>query len=649
MPYLKFDKLELVNLQYSATKELLRTNRSGSYSSTTVSGCNTRKYHGLLVSPIETFNQSMHVLLSSLDISVIQHEQEFNLGLHKYGGNHYKPNGHKYLKDFTVDTIPLYTYRIGGVFLSLSKILVENTEQVLIRISLNKAHSETKIRLKPMLSFRNIHTLTHENMEADTRVEPIKNGVTAKLYKDYPQLYMQTSKQGEFVSVPLWYHNVEYIEEQKRGYEYKEDLFSPGYFELPINVGETIYFSASLKEENTTKLATIFDESKNKRINREDFLSCLKNAAQQFVRKKNGKIEIVAGYPWYDVIPRDALLAAPSLLFENNDGESYQEIIKGMLDNLELETGEIWGSKQVSVDAPLYLFYSLYQYKQYVSKASVWKDFGETLKRILIAYRNNELKHIAYYDNGLLYIHNEEQPLTWMNSQIDGKAVVKRYGYAVDVCGLWYNAICCALEWANEAKDNNFIKEWTPTKTLIEEHFMGIFSDEMHNYLADYVTKDSKNFDFRPNQLIAIGLPYSPVQKEDILRIKRILKEQLFTPKGIRTLSPQSMMYYKSYEGNHIEREQKAHQGTVYPWLLMLYCEAYVKLHNRSIPKVLKDIIDNFEEDSINYGIGTINEMYDADPPQNPRGAISMATSVAAILRIHRLRELWINTHPIKE
>lgn len=649
MPYLKFDKTELVNLQYSAAKELLRTNRSGSYSSTTVSGCNTRKYHGLLVSPIKAFDNAMHVLLSSLDISVIQHGQEFNLGLHKYQGNHYEPKGHKYLKDFSVDTIPLFTYRVGGIHLSVSKILVAKSEQVLLRIKLDKAHSDTKIRLKPMLSFRNIHELTKENMQANTRMQLTKNGVVAQLYKGYPKLYMQTSVRNEFVDVPHWYHDVEYIEEQKRGYDYREDLFSPGYFEMPIKVAETIYFSASLEEVKPSKLHLIFDEAQKRRVDRESFLECLQNAAQQFIRKKDDSVELVAGFPWHGVIPRDALIAASTLLLEYNNHATYLQLIKTLLDNLELETGEIWGSKQVSIDSPLWLFNSLHQYKEYVPQAAIWEEYGKVLTKILYAYKNNSLNHIEYLDNGLLYIYNEEQPLTWMNSQIDGKAVVKRYGYVVEVCALWYNAICCAIDWAKAASDFDFVDEWTPIVVKIKEHFMEIFSDTTHNYLADYTSNKRKHFNFRPNQLIAIGLPHSPIDRENILKIKRSVKQQLLTLRGVRTLSPQHRDYKKSYEGNHVEREQKAHQGTVYPWLLAFYCEAYIKVHNRSIPRVLKDMFNAFEEDMMTYGIGTIGEMYDADPPQTPCGAISMATSVAALLRINRLRERWLATHTIEE
>lgn len=649
MPYLKFEKTELVDLQYSAAKELLRTNRSGSYSSTTISGCNTRKYHGLLVSPLKAFDNAMHVLLSSLDISVVQHEQEFNFGLHKYQGNHYEPKGHKYLKDFSVDAIPVFKYRVGGVKLSVSRILVEKSEQVLVKITLDSANSDTKIRLKPMLSFRNAHELTKENLKANTRMQPTKSGVIAKMYENYPELYMQTSGRSQFVAMPLWYHDVEYMQEQKRGYDYIEDLFSPGYFETPIKVGESIYFSASLKEEIPSKLQTVFEETKVKRFSRANFLDCLHNAAQQFIRKSDKGVEMIAGFPWYNTIPRDTLIAAPTLLLENNDDATFLKLIDTLLAKLELESGEIWGSKQASVDAPLWLFNALHQYKEYASEATIWEDYGKKLKEILNAYKNNQLYHIEYMDNGMLYVYNAVKPLTWMNSQLDGRPIVKRYGYLVEVCALWYNAISCAIEWAKDADDIDFVEEWTPVVKLIETHYTPTFSDNSHNFFADYVTFNRQHFNFRPNQIIAVGLPHTPVSRETVSNIKRLVKQELLTPKGIRTLSPQHREYSKSYEGNHAQREMKAHQGTVYPWLLAFYCEAYIKVHYRSIPGTLKSIFENFEEDMTTYGVGTIGEMYDADPPHTPCGAISMATSVAALLRIYRLRERWTATHTIEE
>ena len=242
MCYLKFDKNQLINLEYSLYREILRTNRVGSYLCTTLSGCNTRKYHGLLIGPVEELDGGKHVLLSSLDETVIQHEAEFNLGIHKYSGDHYEPKGHKYIREMQVELVPKTIFQVGGVVLQREQLLVENEQQVLIRYTLLEAHSPTRLRFKPFLAFRNTHGLSKANMYVNTKYKPVGNGVKVRLYDGYPYLHLQFSKEPEFVAVPHWYYNIEYLKEQNRGYEYHEDLFVPGYFELPIKKGESIVF-----------------------------------------------------------------------------------------------------------------------------------------------------------------------------------------------------------------------------------------------------------------------------------------------------------------------------------------------------------------------------------------------------------------------
>jgi len=202
MEYLKFDKSQLINLKYSLDKEILRANRAGSYASTTIIGCNTRKYHGLLVCPVNAFGGEKHVLLSALDATVVQHDKEFRIGIHKYSGGNYEPKGHKYVRDFRLDTIPEVIYRVGGVLLKQERILVEKEEQILIRYTLLEAHSDTILKLKPYLAFRNAHQLTKANMFANTKVRYIPNGIQMRLYEGFPDLHMQTSKYAEFVHVP---------------------------------------------------------------------------------------------------------------------------------------------------------------------------------------------------------------------------------------------------------------------------------------------------------------------------------------------------------------------------------------------------------------------------------------------------------------
>ncbi|MCA1745927.1 MAG: glycogen debranching enzyme N-terminal domain-containing protein, partial [Bacteroidales bacterium] len=225
MTYLNLDKTKLVNLEYSLSREVIRTNRAGSYSSTTVIGCNTRKYHGMLVCPIDHFGGGRFVLLSSLDISLVQHQQVFNLGIRKYQGSHYDPKGHKYMESYEMEITPKRVYRVGGMLLTTELLMVESEDQLLMKVTLVEAHSPTLIRFKPFLAFRSIHDLTQQNMVANTRYEPVDNGVKVQMYEGFPHLHMQLSKDNEFLAMPDWYRGVEYTKEQHRGYPFKEDLY----------------------------------------------------------------------------------------------------------------------------------------------------------------------------------------------------------------------------------------------------------------------------------------------------------------------------------------------------------------------------------------------------------------------------------------
>jgi predicted glycogen debranching enzyme len=297
MSYIKFDKAQVVNLEYSLGREMIRTNRAGSYSSTTLVSCNTRKYHGLLICPVDEMGGERFVLLSSLDVTIVNNDKSFNIGIRKYKGDYFSPKGHKYIEDFDADNIPSRIYRVGGVILKQERLLVHYEEQHLARFTVLEASEPMKLQFRPFLAFRNIHQLTHANMAANTKVDFIENGIESKMYEGFPSLKMQFSTKVEFVPVPDWYLGVEYPEEQKRGYDYSEDLFTPGFFELKAKKGDIIVFSASTKEEKTSGLKEKFTKNESGKIPRDSFINCLRNAAQQFVEKRGGKTLIIAGYP----------------------------------------------------------------------------------------------------------------------------------------------------------------------------------------------------------------------------------------------------------------------------------------------------------------------------------------------------------------
>ncbi len=640
MSYIKFDKTQLINLEYSLKREILRSNRAGSYAFTTLIGCNTRKYHGLLVCPIENLDGGTHVLLSSLDETIIQHNSFFNLGFHRYKDGYYDPKGHKYIRDFSIEPNLSFTYRVGGVVLKKEFVLISHEPRLMIRYTLLDAHSPTKIRFKPFLAFRNIHSLSKANLDVNRKYIPVENGIKVKLYNGYPWLFLQFSKKIEYVHVPDWYYNIEYIEERDRGYDYLEDLFVPGYFELPIRKGETVVFTAGLEQATTRSLNRQFDKELKSRIERNSFENCLINAAQQFFVYKKTGTEIIAGFPWFGTWGRDTFIALPGLTIPQNKLDTFRDVLNTMIRRMKGPFFPNVGSGENaiynSVDAPLWFIWALQQYCEFTRcYKKAWKEYGKVIKRILTHFREGTDFNIKMHDNGLLWQGVPGMALTWMDSIVDGKPVTPRIGFAVEINALWYNAIMYSLTLAKIATDRNFILDWIDVPKKIRDSFLTFFYDPQKRYLADVVTYEEKDWSVRPNQVFATSLPYSPIEDENIKRsILDIVQRELLTPKGLRTLSPNHPEYKGRYFGNQQQRDLAYHQGTVWPWLLGAFAEGMFRIHGKSALPLIEKIYQGFEEDMIVHGIGTISEIYDGDPPHNPNGAVSQAWSVAELLRI---------------
>ena len=297
MSYLRFEKALMTNLQESLQRELLRTNRSGAYSCSTIVDCNTRKYHGLLVVPVPELDDENHVLLSSLDCTVIQHGAEFNLGIHKYQGNVYSPNGHKYIREFDIEKVPSTIYRVGGVILKKEVVFQHYANRILLRYTLVDAHSQTTLRFRPFLAFRSVKQFTHENSTASRDYQEVDNGIKTCMYAGYPDLYMQFSKKNNFVFSPYWYRGIEYPKEQERGYASNEDLYVPGYFEMNMRKGESVVFAASTEKSTTSTLKKLFDKEVEDRHPRNNFLNCLVTATHQFHNRRGEERYLLAGYP----------------------------------------------------------------------------------------------------------------------------------------------------------------------------------------------------------------------------------------------------------------------------------------------------------------------------------------------------------------
>lgn len=634
MAALTFDKSELGNLEYSLQREMLATDRIGGYMSTTIVCCNTRRYHGLIVSPIDNSDRT-YVLLSSLDESIIQHDQTFNLALHRFKGT-YEPRGHKYITDFEYTPTPTITYRVGGVILKKEMLWIHKRTQLMIRYTLVDAHSETRLRLRPFLAFRDKHALTHANMEADGHSYPAMNGVKCRLYGCFPWLYLQTNKPGtEFVPAPDWYYNFEYQQDIARGYEGHEDLMTTGYFETELKKGESIIFSASLDEMGSTKtIDELFEGSIARRTHKIDFISCLEHSARQFlIRRPGNRTEVIAGYPWHGVSGRQTFISLPGITLRQNHKEDCMDALDTQVRNMcnGMFCGDF--SAAVGADTPLWFFWTLQQLEPQIGAKALWERYGEAMKQILASYKRGIAGRVILNDNGLVWASAENTPLTWMNSTIAGKPVTPRNGYQVEVNALWYNALCYTLRLAGENADKEFVKEWEnlPEKTKASFNELFLLSD---GYLADFVGFEGLDRDIRPNMIIACALPYKMLDEEAQLAVIQTVRQHLLTPKGLRTLSPRNPLYKGSQEGTPEERDFAAKNGSVWPWLLEFYVQACFDMNGDAFLPEAEEILANFNEDIQSYGIGSIGELFDADPPYAPRGAISQAWSVGSVVDI---------------
>lgn len=642
MGYIKFDKAQVVNLEYSLSREILRTNRAGSYSCTTIVGCNTRKYHGLLVCPVDALGGDRYVLLSALDTTVVSNGQSFNTGIRKYHGDYYSPKGHKYVEDFDIQDIPGMTYRVGNVIMRQERLLVHYEEQMMIRFTILEADEPVKFQLKPFLAFRSVHQLTHANIWANTRIEKVSNGIKIRMYDGFPWLHMQLSSKAEFVPVPDWYTGVEYTEEQKRGYEHSEDLFAPGFFEVTASKGDVFVLSASTNEERPAGFKTKFTKTVTSKIPRSNFENSLRNASQQFIEKRGGETNIVAGYPWFGARVRDTFISLPGLALARKTEDLYAAVldtqVRRMKEGLFPDKGNNDNRAFNSADTALWFFQALYSYG--IDMRETWKRYGESMKNILQAYRDGTSSGIQMRENGLIYADAPGKALTWMDAVINGRPVTPRNGYAVEIEALWYNAVCYSLDCARVSRDRAFVKEWEKLPELISTSFIELFWDEEHGYLADYVNDhDKRNMLVRPNMVIATSLPYTMLSKEQMKGVLDIANRVLVTPRGLRTLSPGEEGYSGIYSGNQEQRDKAYHQGTVWPWLIGPFCDGWLKVYGEGGVSRVRKLITGFEETLTEAGISTISEIYDGDPPHASRGAISQAWSVGEVFRIYNILE----------
>ena len=642
MSYLRFDKTLMTNLEESLPREILRTNRSGAYHCSTIVDCNTRKYHGLLVIPVPELDDENHVLLSSLDETVIQHGAEFNLGLHKYHGENYSPRGHKYIREFECEKVPTTLYRVGGVILKKEKVFVHHENRILIRYTLVDAHSETTLRLRPYLAFRSVRQYTHENQQASRRYDEVENGIKTCMYPGYPELYMQLSKENKFEFRPDWYRGIEYPKEQERGYDFNEDLYVPGYFEVSIRKGESVVFSGGIASADTAGLNSLFAKEVEERTPRDSFKNCLVNAAHQFLNKQDGESYILAGYPWFKCRARDMFISLPGLTLSVGETEKFEMIMqtamKAVYAFMKVEENTLKVEEIQHPDVLMWAVWTVQQFAKMVSREEARTRYGQFVKDVMCYLADGKHPNLAVHDNGLVYVDGREKAFTWMNSTVNGRPIVARTGYIVEFNALWYNATRFVADLLSD--DTELSAHLNQLADKAAPAFVDTFLNE-YGYLLDYVDGNMMDWSVRPNMIFAAAFDYSPLDAKQKKSVLDIVTKELLTPKGIRSLSPKSGGYNPNYVGPQLQRDYAYHQGTAWPWLEGFYLEAYLRINKRSALSFVSRQMISYEDEITCHCIGSIPELFDGNPPFKGRGAVSFAMNVAEILRTLNLLEKY--------
>lgn len=642
MSYLKFDKNLLINLEQSLRLEVLRTNQSGAYHCTTIVGANTRKQHGLLVIPVPEIDDNSHVLLSSLDETVIQHGAPFNLGLHRYSGGVYSPNGHKYIREYDCERVPTHTFRVGGVILKREKIFITNENRILIRYTLVDAHSKTTLQFRPFLAFRNANDLCVENQVASRDYKEVSNGISTCMYEGYPELFMQVNHKPKFVFDPHWYKGIEYIKDQERGIPYTEDLYVPGYFEVDMKKGDTIIFSAGVSEVNTRLLSKMYEDEIKTRTPRTSFYNCLKNSAKQFYMTNADGHYMLAGYPWFKVRARDEFIALPGCTLSNHHRPDFEAIMDTAKEAFTrwMETGE--PDKHLQgidlPDVPLWAAWAIQRYSHDTDVPTARERYGELVAQLIDFIIDGKHPNLQVDDNGLVRTDGTRQPMSWMDSaRPDGTPLIPRTGYLVEFNALWYNALMFLLQmYADDKQMQSRVERWQKISDAYAESFAPTFLND-YGYLYDYVNGSYTDLSVRPNMVIAVGVDHSPLDRRQRKRILDFITRELLTPKGLRTLSPNSYGYNPWYVGNPEQREKAYYSGSARPWLMGFYCHAYVKVFGIGGLSFVNRMMIGFEDEMSQGAIGTLSELYDGNPPFIGRGAVSFAANVGEILRVLRL------------
>ncbi len=629
----------------ASSLEWLEANGLGGYASSTACGANTRRYHGILV-PATHPPVGRMVLLSKLDERLIVGGETFDLSSNQFP-TVVHPHGYQHLAAMRRDLFPSFEYVAGGVRLrkTIAAIHGENTTVIVYEVV--DAPGEITFELRPFLAARDYHSLSRANdfIHREGSFDGEIYALTA--YDGVPTLFL--SMPGFTLdSSPDWYYHFEYPIEQERGLEAHEDLFTPGLFRRRLRAGAQIGAIASIDDPRGRDALALLDAERRRReaVVRDTGLRgrmgrALALASDQFIaRRGTDRRTVIAGYHWFTDWGRDTMIALPGLCLSTRRFDDARQILlafaesvsQGMLPNRFPDRGE--APEYNTVDATLWFFVAARKYLDHSGDTAFIRDVLLPVLRDIIVWHTRGTRHDIHVDeDDLLAAGRPGDQLTWMDAKIGDEVVTPRHGKPVEVNALWYNALSILADFERRWGSTVAARQLGAKAARVRVRFRELFWNEKTRSLFDVVRNDGRDASIRPNQILAITLPFPIVDEPYASSVLQVVESRLLTPFGLRTLDPDDPKFVPTLIGPPAVRDRAYHQGIVWPWLLGPYISALVRLRGKQGHLEALRILAAFEPHLEHAGVGTVSEVFDATPPYAPRGCIAQAWSVGELLR----------------
>lgn len=657
---IRFTEEDLKDFEANLAREYLETNAIGGYCSSTILGARTRKYHGLLVAALNP-PLDRHLLVADLEETLIVRGKRIDLSTNEYVGAIY-PQGYRYLKEFSIDPLPKWVFEVDGIILEKTIFMChgENTTCVVYEISSNGAirTTEALLELKPIVAIRSHHSLISENQEQTIEIEV--GPTTLRVERLGTGSVTISFKKGRFEYQPTWYRSFDYRREKEYGYPSTEDLFCPGRMVFPFANSSRIGVAISTDDAPIHDI----DVRKEREIARREsilsqlgddqgLLSTLSLAADAFlVKRGEGGCSVIAGYPWFADWGRDTMISLPGLCLATGRFGDAKKIIRTFVDLMKHglipnHIPEHGGEPAYNtIDATLWLFEAVWKYYEATGDGELIVDILPSLRDSIKCHLNGTLFGIKMDEDGLLMGGMEGIQLTWMDAKVGDKVITARKGKPVEVNALWYNALRIMAMLSSSFGALADESHYDMLAARVHQSFNQKFWNPERACLFDCLTENGADPSIRPNQIFAISLTHPVLAPERWKDVIAVVEANLLTPYGLRTLSPDDPGYRGQYRGDIFSRDSAYHQGTVWPWLLGHYLDAYLKTYgiNAQTIAYCYDHLQAFGEHLRTAGLGTISEIFDGDPPHLPNGCIAQAWSVAETFRICKKLAISLNS-----